>query len=148
MSFEQLVEQVKKYQTNDEQLNILKEAYQLASKAHANQVRISGDPYITHPLAVALILSQLELDIPTLAAAMLHDVVEDTDFTIADLEKDFGEEIAYLVDGVTKLSRIDFRTKEEQQAENLRKMFLAMGKDIRVIMIKLADRLHTVALLV
>lgn len=142
MSFEQLVEQVKKYQTNDEQLNILKEAYQLASKAHANQVRISGDPYITHPLAVALILSQLELDIPTLAAAMLHDVVEDTGFTIADLEKDFGEEIAYLVDGVTKLSRIDFRTKEEQQAENLRKMFLAMGKDIRVIMIKLADRLH------
>ncbi len=142
MLFEQLIEQVKKYQNNKEQLKILEEAYQLAAKAHEGQTRISGDPYISHPLSVALILAQLELDIPTLAAALLHDVVEDTQTGLEVLKKSFGEEIAYLVDGVTKLSKIDFRTKEEQQAENLRKMFLAMGKDIRVILIKLADRLH------
>jgi len=142
MSYEKLIRQVKKYQNNEEQLQIIEKAYQMAEKAHANQVRNSGEPYISHPVNVALILAQMELDIPTLAAALLHDVVEDTQFTIEDIAREFGEEIAYLVDGVTKLSRIDFRSKEEQQAENLRKMFLAMGKDIRVILIKLADRLH------
>lgn len=142
MSFEELLQQVNKYQSQEDQLQIVGKAYEFAEKAHEGQVRNSGDPYITHPVAVALILSRLELDTPTLAAAILHDVVEDTQVTIADIEKNFGPEIAYLVDGVTKLSRIDFRSKEEQQAENLRKMFLAMGKDIRVILIKLADRLH------
>ncbi len=142
MSYEKLIRQVKKYQNNEEQLQIIEKAYQMAEKAHANQVRNSGEPYNSHPVNVALILAQMELDIPTLAAALLHDVVEDTQFTIEDIAREFGEEIAYLVDGVTKLSRIDFRSKEEQQAENLRKMFLAMGKDIRVILIKLADRLH------
>jgi len=142
MSFEELLQQVSKYQSQEDQLKIIGKAYDYAEKAHAGQLRNSGEPYITHPLAVALILTRLELDIPTLAAALLHDVVEDTKVTIIDIEKNFGPEIASLVDGVTKLSRIDFRSKEEQQAENLRKMFLAMGKDIRVILIKLADRLH------
>lgn len=142
MSLEELLQQVNKYQSQEEQLQIVGKAYEFAQLAHEGQTRNSGDPYITHPVAVALILSRLELDIPTLAAAILHDVVEDTKVTIADIEKNFGNEIACLVDGVTKLSRIDFRSKEEQQAENLRKMFLAMGKDIRVILIKLADRLH------
>jgi len=142
MSFAELLKQVSKYQNREEQLQIIEKAYEFAAKAHEGQLRNSGEPYITHPVAVALILTSLELDIPTLAAALLHDVVEDTDATIQDIEKHFGVEIAALVDGVTKLSRMDFRSKEEQQAENLRKMFLAMGKDIRVILIKLADRLH------
>lgn len=141
MSYDELLQQVKKYQP-EEELKIVEKAYEFAVKAHGVQVRNSGEPYITHPVAVALILARLELDIPTLAAGILHDVVEDTSYTIVDIEKEFGLEVAHLVDGVTKLSRIDFRSKEEQQVENLRKMFLAMGKDIRVILIKLSDRLH------
>jgi GTP pyrophosphokinase len=120
----------------------LRKAYNVAEAAHRNQWRISGEPYIFHPLAVAKILADLELDIEALAGALLHDVVEDTEITLQDIEKDFGSEVALLVDGVTKLSKIDFKSKEEHQAENLRKMFLAMAKDIRVILIKLADRLH------
>lgn len=118
------------------------QAYNYAEVAHKGQMRNSGEEYIQHPLEVALILANLELDFITIAAALLHDVVEDTLVTLAEIEKTFGNEVAQLVDGVTKLSRIEYKSKEEQQAENLRKMFLAMAKDIRVILIKLADRLH------
>lgn len=123
-------------------LAIVDKAYQFAEEAHRNQLRNSGEDYILHPLEVAQILVELEMDEVTIAAALLHDVVEDTAFTIADIEKEFGSEVALLVDGVTKLGRIAYKSKMEQQVENLRKMFLAMAKDIRVILIKLADRLH------
>ncbi|MFY9114365.1 MAG: bifunctional (p)ppGpp synthetase/guanosine-3',5'-bis(diphosphate) 3'-pyrophosphohydrolase [Dethiobacteria bacterium] len=118
------------------------EAYNFALRAHSGQKRVSGESYIVHPLGVAKILAELELDPVTIVAGILHDVVEDTEVTIEDLEKEFGSEISLLVDGVTKLSRLEFKTKEEQQAETLRKMFLAMAQDIRVILIKLADRTH------
>lgn len=121
---------------------IVDKAYRFAEVAHRNQIRNSGEDYILHPLEVALILAELEMDQATIAAALLHDVVEDTEYTLADIEREFGPEIALLVDGVTKLGRIEYKSKVEQQVENLRKMFLAMAKDIRVILIKLADRLH------
>lgn len=117
-------------------------AYEFAAKAHANQVRSSGEPYITHPLAVSFILLELGMDTDTICAAMLHDVVEDTDITLEEVKKGFGQDVAMLVDGVTKLGKIPLFTKEEQQAENVRKILLAMSKDIRVIIIKLCDRLH------
>ncbi|MEG6522270.1 RelA/SpoT family protein [Desulfotomaculum sp. 1211_IL3151] len=120
----------------------LRGAYNFAENAHRGQKRISGEEYIVHPLAIAVILAELQLDVPTVAAGLLHDVVEDTGITLEDIENDFGPEIATMVDGVTKLGKLQFQTKEERQAENLRKMFLAMAKDIRVILIKLADRLH------
>ncbi|OAT85002.1 RelA/SpoT family protein [Desulfotomaculum copahuensis] len=123
-------------------VSLLSKAYHFAEKAHGAQKRISGEPYILHPLAVARILAELELDLETLEAALLHDVVEDTTVTLEQIEAEFGAEVALLVDGVTKLSRLEYRSKEERQAENLRKMFLAMARDIRVILIKLADRLH------
>lgn len=123
-------------------LELVERAYEFAKKAHDGQHRISGELYIFHPLEVAMILADLELDTITIAAGLLHDVVEDTEYTLDDISENFGAEIALLVDGVTKLGKLEFRTKEEQQAENLRKMFLAMAKDIRVILIKLADRLH------
>lgn len=123
-------------------IELLNKAFNFAKTAHIGQTRISGEPYIIHPVEVAIILAELELDIPTLCAALLHDVVEDTSITQEMLEEEFGEEIGLLVDGVTKLSRLEFKTKEDEQVENLRKMFLAMAKDIRVIVIKLADRLH------
>ncbi|GAW92697.1 RelA/SpoT family protein [Calderihabitans maritimus] len=123
-------------------LELIDRAYRYAAEAHKGQKRRSGEEYITHPLEVAGILVELKLDVITIAAGLLHDVVEDTSITLPELEGQFGSEIALLVDGVTKLSRIEFNSKEEQQVENLRKMFLAMAKDIRVILIKLADRLH------
>ncbi|SHM52691.1 GTP pyrophosphokinase [Caldanaerovirga acetigignens] len=123
-------------------LELVDRAYEFAKKAHDGQHRISGELYIFHPLEVAMILADLELDTITIAAGLLHDVVEDTEYTLEDITREFGGEIALLVDGVTKLGKLEFKTKEEQQAENLRKMFLAMAKDIRVILIKLADRLH------
>ncbi|HZK18844.1 MAG TPA: bifunctional (p)ppGpp synthetase/guanosine-3',5'-bis(diphosphate) 3'-pyrophosphohydrolase [Clostridia bacterium] len=123
-------------------LDFIREAYELAREAHDGQKRISGQPFITHPVAVAEILAELELDLDTLAGALLHDVVEDTDVSLSLIGEKFGSEVALLVDGVTKLGRLEYKSKEEQQAENLRKMFLAMAKDIRVILIKLADRLH------
>lgn len=123
-------------------IDLIKKAYHLAESKHANQCRVSGEPYIIHPLNVAFILANLGMDDETLCAALLHDVVEDTDLTNEDLVKEFGETIAQMVAGVTKLGSIRFTSVEEKQAENYRKMFLAMGKDIRVILIKLADRLH------
>lgn len=117
-------------------------AYQLAEEAHKDQRRVSGEPYILHPLAVAQILADMKIDTTTITASLLHDVVEDTSYTLDDLKKMFGKEVAFLVDGVTKLSRLNYRTKEDQQLNSMRKMFLAMAKDVRVVVIKLADRLH------
>ncbi|HOV41421.1 MAG TPA: HD domain-containing protein, partial [Oscillospiraceae bacterium] len=117
-------------------------AYEFAENAHRGQVRSSGAPYITHPLAVAFILLELGMDTDTICSAILHDVVEDTGATLEELKKRFGQDVAMLVDGVTKLGKIPLFTKEEQQAENVRKILLAMSQDIRVIIIKLCDRLH------
>ncbi len=141
MTFEELSEKLKTVlpQAN---LETVTKAYRFAEDAHRGQHRNSGEDYIQHPLEVAMILAGLEMDEATIAAALLHDVVEDTAHTLVEIEKGFGAEIAILVDGVTKLGRIEYKTKVEQQVENLRKMFLAMARDIRVILIKLADRLH------
>lgn len=126
----------------DADLDVIIKAYNYAYNAHEGQYRKSGEKYIVHPLEVAKILAELELDVFTIAAGLMHDVVEDTNVSYSDIENNFGKEIADLVDGVTKLGKIEYKSKEETQAENLRKMFMAMGKDIRVILIKLADRLH------
>ncbi len=123
-------------------MELIGRAYEVASTAHRGVKRRSGEPYITHPLSVAALLIDLGLDSASIAAALLHDVVEDTEVTKADVKNEFGEEVANLVDGVTKLGQITFSTMEEQQAENLRKMLLAMSQDIRVMLIKLCDRLH------
>ena len=123
-------------------IELIERAYKIAEKMHAGQLRKSGEPYIIHPVAAAEILAELGMDDDTIAAGLLHDVVEDTEYSKEQLVKDFGEEVALLVDGVTKLGSIKFESKEERQAENLRKMFLAMSKDIRVLIIKLSDRLH------
>jgi guanosine-3',5'-bis(diphosphate) 3'-pyrophosphohydrolase len=141
LSIESLCDMVRSY-VKPEDIELIRRAYQYADEAHKGQFRRSGEPYITHPLAVATILAELRLDAVTLAAALLHDVVEDTKVTDEELVRQFGAEVAALVDGVTKLKRIKFDSTEEQQAENLRKMFMAMAKDIRVLLIKLADRLH------
>ncbi|MGH9277919.1 MAG: HD domain-containing protein, partial [Acidimicrobiales bacterium] len=118
------------------------QAYEVAARAHEGQVRVSGDPYIQHPVAVATILAELGLDDVTVAAALLHDAVEDTKVTLDDLRNEFGPEVAGMVDGVTKLDRIRFDSREAQQAATMRKMLVAMANDIRVLLIKLADRLH------
>ena len=123
-------------------LSMVDRAFDLAVEAHASQVRASGEPYVTHPIASAQILADLGLDPVAVAAALLHDVPEDTEFSLADVEERFGPEVAHLVDGVTKLSKFSTHSHEQQQAENIRKMFLAMADDIRVVLIKLADRLH------
>ena len=123
-------------------LALLTKAYDFAKKAHANQKRASGEEYFIHPCTVAQILIDLGLDSATVAAAFLHDVIEDTPVSEGDIKKEFGDEVLELVVGVTKLEKIQFHSKEEEQAENFRKIFVAMAKDIRVIIIKLADRLH------
>jgi GTP pyrophosphokinase len=123
-------------------LELVKKAYDYSMKHHAGQSRASGEPYLVHPLEVALVLTEMKMDSVAVAAGLLHDSVEDTSVTVADIRQEFGEQVAHIVEGVTKISKIDFVTKEEQQAENLRKMMLAMVDDIRVILIKLADRLH------
>ncbi len=123
-------------------MDMISKAYDVADEMHRNQLRKSGEEYLIHPVAVAEILAELGMDSETIAAGLLHDVIEDTPYTLEQMEKEFGNEVAELVDGVTKLSALKFESKEERQAENLRKMFLAMAKDIRVLIIKLADRLH------
>ncbi len=123
-------------------LDLIRRAFLFAQEAHAGQTRASGEPYVSHSVAVATVLAGLRLDAPTIAAALLHDVPEDTSHTIDEIREKFGTEIAGLVDGVTKLGRIQLKSREERQAENLRKMFLAMASDIRIILIKLADRVH------
>ena len=122
--------------------DLIERAYSVARDAHAQQVRRSGEPYISHPVAVATIIADLGLDEATIAAALLHDAVEDTAVSRDDLEREFGAEVSAMVDGVTKLDRIKFDSREAQQAATLRKMLVAMAKDVRVLLIKLADRLH------
>ncbi|HBQ85455.1 MAG TPA: (p)ppGpp synthetase, partial [Syntrophomonas sp.] len=141
MEPEDIIKKVLKYdpKANTE---LIERAYDYARQAHDGQKRISGEAYITHPVEVAMILTEIEMDTSSICAALLHDVIEDTSVSYLNIKNDFGEEIALLVDGVTKLSRIQFQSREDAQAENLRKMFLAMARDIRVILIKLADRLH------
>lgn len=147
--YRDLILRVQKYHPSDD-ISLIEKAYHLAAKAHENQVRKSGEPYIIHPLCVAIILADLEMDKETIAAGLLHDVIEDTIMTEEEIREQFGSDVALLVDGVTKLEQLQFTNENgdktldrfEMQAENLRKMFLAMAKDIRVIIIKLADRLH------
>jgi guanosine-3',5'-bis(diphosphate) 3'-pyrophosphohydrolase len=139
--FRDLMNRMQENRPQDD-LTIVKKAYDYSLKHHEGQTRASGEPYLIHPLEVALVLAEMKMDPVAVAAGLLHDSVEDTSVTIVDLRKEFGEQVAHIVEGVTKISKIDFATREEQQAENLRKMMLAMVDDIRVVLIKLADRLH------
>ena len=140
--YQELIASVKRYHPSAD-ISLIDKAYRTAYEAHKSQKRKSGEPYIIHPLCVGIILADLELDKETIAAGLLHDVVEDTIMTVEELKVEYGEEVALIVDGVTKLGRLSYSVdKVEEQAENLRKMFLAMAKDIRVILVKLADRLH------
>lgn len=141
VTIDDVLEKMKKNNKKSD-LKLIKRAYDFAKEKHGDQLRKSGEPYIIHPIQVAYILAGLELDDATICAALLHDVAEDTGVTIKDIAKEFSPEIAEMVDGVTKLGNLKYTSAEEQQVENYRKMFLAMGKDIRVILIKLADRLH------
>src|SRR5436309_4406559 len=139
--FRELMKRMQENRPHDD-LEIIRKAYEYSQKYHAGQTRASGEPYLVHPLEVALILAEMKIDPAAIVAGLLHDSVEDTLVTVVDIRKEFGEQVAHIVEGVTKVSNIDFATREEQQAENLRKMMLAMVDDIRVVLIKLADRLH------
>ncbi len=139
--FRELMRRMRANRPNDD-LELIRKAYEFSQKHHAGQSRASGQPYLVHPLEVALVLAEMKMDPVAIAAGLLHDSVEDTSVTVVDIRKEFGEQVAHIVEGVTKISAIDFATREEQQAENLRKMMLAMIDDIRVVLIKLADRLH------
>jgi GTP pyrophosphokinase len=141
MGYDKLLQKAKEYLKDDE-IQKINKAYSLAEEAHKTQVRNSGEPFIVHPVAVAITLAEYNMDADTIIAGLLHDVVEDTDFELDYIEEKFGIGVATLVDGVTKLKKIQYRTKEEHKADNLRKMVIAMAKDIRVIIIKLTDRLH------
>ncbi|MFQ5900600.1 MAG: RelA/SpoT family protein [Thermodesulfobacteriota bacterium] len=141
LRLEDIIEKVQSYNPSAD-LDLIKKAYVFSAKVHKGQVRLSGEPYLSHPLEVAGILADLRFDEASIATGLLHDTIEDTHTTFEKIKDSFGEEIASLVDGVTKISLISFQTKEEQQAENFRKMILAMARDIRVVLIKLADRLH------
>ncbi|HEY1078885.1 MAG TPA: RelA/SpoT family protein, partial [Bdellovibrio sp.] len=123
-------------------LKVIEKAYAFSEKAHEGQIRRSGEPYISHPLSVAAILADLHLDLDTIATGLLHDTVEDTHATLEDIRREFGDVIAMLVDGVTKIGQMKFKNSHEKQGENIRKMIVAMGKDVRVVLVKLADRLH------
>src|SRR5437868_12424761 len=139
--FRDLMKDLAANRPNDD-LEIVRKAYEFSQKYHSGQSRASGEPYLVHPVEVACVLTEMKMDPISIAAGLLHDSVEDTSVTIVEIRKEFGEQVAHIVEGVTKISKIDFATREEQQAENLRKMMLAMVDDIRVVLIKLADRLH------
>ncbi|NCO67657.1 MAG: GTP pyrophosphokinase [Nitrospirae bacterium CG_4_10_14_0_8_um_filter_41_23] len=141
ITIEDLIRKVLSYNP-DADVEVLRRAYHFSSEAHSSQKRVGGTPYIGHPVAVASILADMKMDVATIAAGLLHDTIEDTVTTIKDIKSLFGEEIAFLVEALTKLSKMEFMTKEEAQAENFRKMLLAMSEDVRVILIKFADRLH------
>src|SRR5579863_10037007 len=141
LSFEEIARKVEAYRPGDD-LALLRKAYDFSRLEHKTQKRLSGEPYVSHPLEVANVLADMKLDVVCLAGGMLHDVVEDTEITIDRVQREFGADVAHIVEGVTKISRLHFGTREEKQAENLRKMFLAMVDDVRVVLVKLADRLH------
>lgn len=141
LRLDDLLETIQSY-NSDADIELIKKAYVFAAKAHEGQTRRSGEPYLTHPLSVAFLLAKMKLDVASILAALLHDTVEDTGVTLEEVERLFGDEVRQLVDGVTKLGKIKFTTSEEKQAENFRKMIMAMAKDIRVILVKLADRVH------
>ncbi|MEZ0223579.1 MAG: HD domain-containing protein, partial [Alphaproteobacteria bacterium] len=137
----ELVEKIKSYDPGMNE-DLVNRAYVYAMKMHGAQTRASGDPYFSHPLEVAGILTDMKMDTASICTALLHDTVEDTDATLDDIQRLFGEEVCKLVDGVTKLSKIEFQSAQEKQAENFRKLVLAMSEDIRVLLVKLSDRLH------
>ena len=139
----QLIEKIKSYNHYVDE-KMIKNAYQYAAELHKTQKRHSGDPYISHPLAVANILAELKLDGPTITTALLHDTIEDTKATYEEVKTNFGEEIANLVEGVTKISKLEVEKKNLTAGENFRKLILATSKDIRVLLVKLADRLHNI----
>src|SRR6266404_1441904 len=141
MKLPELIEKVRRY-SGPGDLEIIRRAYDFSAEVHKGQRRLSGEPYLTHPVEVASIIADLKLDVSSVATGLLHDTVEDTLTTLEQVQTLFGDEIAALVDGVTKIGQINFTSREEKQAENFRKMILAMAKDIRVILIKLADRTH------
>ena len=138
---EDIVERIQQYNP-DADVDLLRRAYIFSAKVHQGQTRLSGESYLNHPIEVAAILANLKLDAATVAAGLLHDTIEDTTATPEELKAMFGEEVAGLVDGMTKLSRMELQSREQREAENFRKMIVAMARDIRVILIKLADRLH------
>ncbi|HBN82404.1 MAG TPA: (p)ppGpp synthetase, partial [Clostridiales bacterium] len=140
-NFIKLIDKISKYDPKPD-VELIKKAYQLSKSAHEGQLRYSGEPFFTHALSVAYILADMEMDSKSIAAGILHDTIEDTDYTGEKLEQDFGSEVSALVDGVTKLSKLHINSKQERQVLNFKKMLLAMSNDIRVILIKLADRLH------
>ncbi|MCH7865282.1 MAG: bifunctional (p)ppGpp synthetase/guanosine-3',5'-bis(diphosphate) 3'-pyrophosphohydrolase, partial [Proteobacteria bacterium] len=137
----ELVERVKAYDPGADE-DALNRAYVFAMKAHGSQTRASGDPYFSHPLEVAGILTEYKVDFASIVTALLHDTIEDTETTLEEIKKLFGKEVARLVDGVTKLTRLEFQSDQAKQAENFRKFILAMSEDIRVLLVKLSDRLH------
>src|SRR6202040_2469313 len=139
--FRELMKKLRENRPNDD-LNLVKKAYEFSQKHHAGQSRASGEPYPGHPREVGNVLADMKMEAVSIAAGLLHDSVEDTSVTTVEIRQEFGEQVAHIVEGVTKISKIDFSSREEAQAENLRKMMLAMVDDIRVVLIKLADRLH------
>ena len=141
MNLNSLIERVRSYDSGAD-TELIRRAYDFSAAVHKGQKRKSGEPYLIHPVEVAGIITELKLDAPSVATALLHDTVEDTLTTLEQIETNFGGEIAELVDGVTKISQISFSSREEKQAENFRKMIVAMARDIRVILVKLADRTH------
>ena len=142
--FARLIEKIKHYHPSANDLQMIEKAYKFAKASHGDQKRKSGEPYIIHPIEVAYILAKWQTGPRTIASGLLHDIIEDTEITKEEIAELFDDEIAEIVDGVTKLTKLKYKSKEKQQAENHRKMLLAMSKDIRVILVKLADRLHNI----